>query len=147
MPISTIRQSDSVVHIYIHSFLNTLFQHGLSQEIGFSSLCCTVGPYCLPVLNVIVCIYQSHSPVHPIPTHSPPPWQTQISFSCLQVCFCFVDKFICAIFYILFDFILFYFFGLFVFFGLNPLHIEVPRPGVQFSCGRWPMPERQQQRI
>ena len=39
-------------YIYIHSytyilFLNIISHHGLPQEIGYSSLCCTVGPYCL----------------------------------------------------------------------------------------------------
>ena len=29
-------------YAYRHSFLNTLFHYGLSQEIGYSSLCCTV---------------------------------------------------------------------------------------------------------
>ena len=38
-------------------FFYILFHYGLSQEIGYSSLCYTVGPYCLSILNVIVCIY------------------------------------------------------------------------------------------
>ena len=45
------------IYIYIHSFSHVIFPHGLSQEIGYSSLCCTVGPHCLYILNVIVCIY------------------------------------------------------------------------------------------
>ena len=28
-------------YIYIHSFSHTIFHHGLSQETGYSSLCCT----------------------------------------------------------------------------------------------------------
>jgi len=31
------------IHTYIHSFLNILFHYGLSQEIGYSFLCQTVG--------------------------------------------------------------------------------------------------------
>ena len=37
-------------------FFYILFLYGLSQEVGYSSLCFTVGPCCLSVLNVIVCI-------------------------------------------------------------------------------------------
>ena len=46
--ISVVRQSDSVIHI--------LFQYGLSQDIDYSSLCYTVGPCCLSILYIIVCI-------------------------------------------------------------------------------------------
>jgi len=35
--VSTVQQSDSVVHIYM--FLNILFLYGFSQDIGYSSLC------------------------------------------------------------------------------------------------------------
>ena len=35
-----------------------IFHLGLSQEIGCSFLCYTVGPHCLSILNVIVSIYQ-----------------------------------------------------------------------------------------
>ena len=40
----------------IRYFFNILFHYGLPQEIGYSSLCYTVGPWCLSILNVIVCI-------------------------------------------------------------------------------------------
>ena len=33
-------------HIYIHSLSCVIFHHGLSQETGCSSLCCTVGLHC-----------------------------------------------------------------------------------------------------
>ena len=46
----------------IHSFLNILFHYGLPQETGYSSLCFTVGPCCLSILHVIVCIYQPQIP-------------------------------------------------------------------------------------
>ena len=43
----------------MYTFLkNILFHYGLSQEIGYSSLCYTIGPCCLSILNIIVCIYQ-----------------------------------------------------------------------------------------
>ena len=51
--ISAVQQSDSVIHIYTF-FFNILFHYGLSQEIGYSSLCYTVAPCCLSILNVIV---------------------------------------------------------------------------------------------
>ena len=59
-------------YTYIRSFLNILFHYGLSQEIGYSSLCYTVRPCCLSILNVIVCIYQPQIPspflsLHPSP--------------------------------------------------------------------------------
>ena len=50
----------------IHSFLlNILSYYGLSRDIGFSSLCYTVGSCCLSILNIIVFIYQP-----PIPSPS-----------------------------------------------------------------------------
>ena len=47
---------------HTHSFSHIIFHHGLSQETGYSSLCCTVGPHCLSILNVIICIYWPHTP-------------------------------------------------------------------------------------
>ena len=41
-------------YTYIHSFLNILFHYGLSQDIGYNSLCHPVGPCCLSILDVIV---------------------------------------------------------------------------------------------
>ena len=55
MLLSVIQQSDSMIHIYIH-LKNIIFHHGLSQEIGYSSLHCVVGPHCLSILIVIICI-------------------------------------------------------------------------------------------
>ena len=43
--ISAVHQSDSVIHIYI--LFHILFHYGLSQDIGYSSLCYTVGSCCL----------------------------------------------------------------------------------------------------
>ena len=36
-------------------FFNTLFHYGLSQDIEYSSLCYTIGPYCLSTLYAPVC--------------------------------------------------------------------------------------------
>ena len=44
----------SYTHLYILFYI--LFHYGLSREIGCSSLCYSVGPCCLSILNVIVCI-------------------------------------------------------------------------------------------
>ena len=44
MLISAVQQSDSGIHINT-LFKNILFHYGLSQDIEYSSLCCTVGPY------------------------------------------------------------------------------------------------------
>ena len=45
------------IYIYTHTFfLYISFHDGLSQDIEYSSLCHTVGPCCLSILYVIVCI-------------------------------------------------------------------------------------------
>ena len=44
------------------SFSHIIFHHVLSQEIGYSSLCYTVGLYGLSLLNVIVGIYSPQTP-------------------------------------------------------------------------------------
>ena len=55
--IFAVQPSDPVIHIYTHSFSHIIFHHGLPQETRYSSLCSTVGPHCLSIVNVIVCIY------------------------------------------------------------------------------------------
>ena len=78
-------------------FLNILFHYSLPQDTEYSSLCYTVGPYCLSTLHIIVYICYSHTPspaLHP----PPPPWQPQVCSLCLWVSFCFLNRFICAIF-------------------------------------------------
>ena len=58
---SAIRHSDPVMD-HIHSVSHTIFHNVLSQEIRNSLLYCRVGPHCLSILNVIVCIYQPQTP-------------------------------------------------------------------------------------
>ena len=41
---------------YTYILLHILFHYGLSQDIEYSSLCYTVGPCCLSILYIIVCI-------------------------------------------------------------------------------------------
>ena len=35
---------------------NNLFHYDLSQDIEYSSLCCTVGPCCWSILYIVICI-------------------------------------------------------------------------------------------
>ena len=73
-------------YIHKHSLSDTIFHHGLSQETGYSFLCCTIGSDCLSILNVIVCIWLTpNSPSIPLCL---PSWQTQVCSLCLWVCFC-----------------------------------------------------------
>ena len=71
MPMSAEKQNDSVTHTHIQSCKNTLLHYGLSQEIGFSSLCYTVRP-CLTILNVIVCFYLSACVLSQVPLFATP---------------------------------------------------------------------------
>ena len=84
-------------YTYIYILFYILFHYVLSREIRYNSLCCTVGPCCLSIPNVIVCIYQPQTPSPTLPL-SAPPWQPQVCSLCPWVCFCFVDRIICAIF-------------------------------------------------
>ena len=46
MLVSGVQQNDSDI----------LFHCGLSQDIEYSSLCYTIGPCCLSILHIVVCI-------------------------------------------------------------------------------------------
>ena len=84
-------------YTYIHFFSYIIFHHGLSQETQYSSLCYTARSHCLSIPNVIVCVAQLPIPClsHFLP---PLPWQPQVCSLRSWICFCFVDKIICAIF-------------------------------------------------
>lgn len=73
VPISAVQQRDPVTPVYTFFFSLLMFHCVLSQETGSSSLCYRVGPHCLSILNVSVCIGQAQTPR---PSHflSPPPW-------------------------------------------------------------------------
>ena len=119
--VSAGQQSDSVRYIFIlyviytHILSHSLFHYDLSQDIDYSSLCFTVGPCCLSILN----IYQFASAVPKLPVRStpisPPPGNHS---SVLYVC---VDSgfFVCM-------------FGL-VYFWPRPQHVEFPGPGVELK--------------
>ena len=47
---------NKVTQLYIYILFHVLFHHGLSQAIEYSSLCYTVGSYCLSILYTIICI-------------------------------------------------------------------------------------------
>ena len=51
---------------YIQFFFYSVFHYGLSQDIEHSSLCYTVEPYCLSILNVVACICQPWTPCTPL---------------------------------------------------------------------------------
>ena len=63
MLISAVEQSDSVI-IYILFYI--LFHYGLSQDTEYSSLCSPVGPCCLSILDVTVCICSAQPPTLPL---------------------------------------------------------------------------------
>ena len=65
-------------YIFIHYFSHTIF----IQEIGYNSLCYTVGP-CLSIQNVTGCIYQ---PQTPCPSRSLPSIPRGNPKSVLYVC-------------------------------------------------------------
>ena len=44
------------LHIYIYILFQILFYYRLLQDIEHGSLCYTVGPYCLSILYIVVCI-------------------------------------------------------------------------------------------
>ena len=52
--VSGVQQSDSLIHILI--IFQILFSYRLSQNTEQSSLCYTVGPFCLFILYIVVCV-------------------------------------------------------------------------------------------
>ena len=60
--VSGVQQSDSVVHIHVSIFFQILFPFTLLQNIEQSSLCYTVGPCWLSIVNITLCTCQSQTP-------------------------------------------------------------------------------------
>ena len=58
--VTGVQQSDSVIPIQVSILFQFLFPFKLLQNIEPSSLCYTVGPYRLSILNIVVCTCQSH---------------------------------------------------------------------------------------
>ena len=53
--ISSVQQSDSVIHMHVSILFQILFSIRLLRSIEQSSLCYTVDPCWLSVLNIAVC--------------------------------------------------------------------------------------------
>ena len=68
MLVSSIQQGDSVIHIHVFILFQILFLFRLLQNIEQSSLCYTVGPRWLSILNIAVCREQSQTPSLSLPT-------------------------------------------------------------------------------
>ena len=54
--------SSKVIQLYIHIFFHVLFHYRLLQDIEYSPLFYTVGPHCLSILYIVVCICLSQTP-------------------------------------------------------------------------------------
>ena len=59
--VSGVHQSDSVIHVHVSVFFQIHFSFRLLQNIEQSSLCYTVGPCWLSVLNIAACTCQSQT--------------------------------------------------------------------------------------
>ena len=57
-----IQQSDSFIHTNMSIFFRFFSLYRLLQNIEYSSLCYTGGPYLLSILYIVVCICQSQTP-------------------------------------------------------------------------------------
>ena len=60
--VSSIQQSNSVIHLHVSIFLQIVFPFKLSQNIEQRFLCYTVGPCWLSILDIAVCTSQSSTP-------------------------------------------------------------------------------------
>ena len=59
--VSGVQQGDSVIHIHVSIHFQILFPLRLLQDIEQSSLCYTIGPCWLSILNIAVCTRQSQT--------------------------------------------------------------------------------------
>ena len=53
--VSGVQQSDTVIHMHVSILFQILFPFKLLQNIEQSSLCYTVRPFLLSILNLAVC--------------------------------------------------------------------------------------------
>ena len=79
--VSGVQQSDSGLHIHVSILFHILFPYRSLQGIEQSSLCCTVGPCWLSILNIAVCTCQSQTPHLSLSLPTLPPLVTINSFS------------------------------------------------------------------
>ena len=68
--ISAVQKSNSVICIY-QCICHFFFHYGLSQNTEYSSMCCPIGPCCLSILNIPVCIWNLKLQTHLFPTLLP----------------------------------------------------------------------------
>ena len=67
MIVSSIQQTDSVMHILKSILFQVLSPFRLLKNLEQSSPCYTVGPCCLSVLNIAVCTCPSQIPYPSLP--------------------------------------------------------------------------------
>ena len=65
--VSGVQQSDSVMQMQVSILFQILFPFRLLQNVEQSSLCYTVGPCWLSMLNITVCTCQSQTPSLSLP--------------------------------------------------------------------------------
>ena len=82
-----------VIQLYLYIFFFIFY--GLSLDIQYCTLCHIVGPCCLSMLYIKVCICWSQTPN---PSISQPSLATTSLFPILWDCLCFVEMFPCVIF-------------------------------------------------
>ena len=70
--VSGIQQSDSVIHIHVSILFRIISPFRLLQSIEQSSLCYTVGPCWLSILNITLRTCQSQTPSLSFPPTVPP---------------------------------------------------------------------------
>ena len=96
--VSDVQRSDSVIHIHVPAFLKKIrILFRLLHNIEQCSLCYTLGPYWLSILDIAVCACQFHTPNLSLPT--PFPLVTVNSFSKSMSLFLFINKFLCIMFF------------------------------------------------
>ena len=81
----------AVTQFYIYILSHILFHCGFSQDMEYSSLCYTVGPYCLSILYIAVCICSSQtpspsSPAPPSPLVNPSLFSLSVNQFVSQMC-------------------------------------------------------------
>ena len=89
MLVSGVQQSDSVIHKLLSLLFQILFSFRLLQNIEQSSLCYTVGPCWLSILNIVVCTCHSQIPNLSLPR---PPFRTFNEGQLLLLSLHFKDK-------------------------------------------------------
>ena len=101
MPASGVQQSDSAIHIHTHTYTHIYSLCTFSSIIGYhrvlSTAACTTQHVTVGrLLHTQQCVYILIPKAQAIP---PKRQQPQVCFLCLWVYFCFVNKFICVLFF------------------------------------------------